>query len=115
METLSYDGFLLQQDNATPHTSRQTTKCLNDKGINILKSPASSTDLSPIENLWGIVKNKVKKARNKIVKERKEDLVKIWNEAPFDAQVFHRIRDRMVSNATEKHQNQLYSKSFEYN
>ena len=70
MKTLYPDGFLLQQDNARPHTSRQTTKWLNDNGINILKWPPSSPDLSPIENLWGIIKNKLKKAGKKTVRNQ---------------------------------------------
>ena len=83
-ETLYPDVFLLQQDNTRTHTSRQTTKWLNDNGINILKWPASSPVLSLLENLWGIMKYKVENAGNRTVKEWKEDLVKIWDKTTFD-------------------------------
>ena len=69
IKTLYPDGFLLQQDNARPHTSRQTTKSLDDNGISILKY-----------TIFVNMKNKVEKERNNTVKEWKEDSIKMWDE-----------------------------------
>ena len=41
------------------------------------------TDLSPTDNLWRIMKNKIKKARNKTVEESKKDLLKMRDRATF--------------------------------
>ena len=49
------DGWLFQQDNAPAHVSRLTLDYLNDKNVDLLPWPANSPDLSPIENLWGII------------------------------------------------------------
>ena len=45
-------GWIFQQDNATCHTSRLVREWFNDEQITVMDSPAQSTDLNPIENLW---------------------------------------------------------------
>ncbi len=58
--------FILQQDLAPAHTAKSTQSWLNDHGVGVLDWPANSTDLNPIENLWGIVKRKMRNKSQKM-------------------------------------------------
>lgn len=52
-------GAVFQQDNARPHTAHIVSTYLNDRNIEMSDWPARSPDLSPIENIWGIMKKKI--------------------------------------------------------
>ncbi len=45
-------------DNAKPHTAAITTAWLHSRRVRVLNWPACSPDLSPIENVWCIIKRK---------------------------------------------------------
>ncbi len=60
---------IFQHDNARPHTASITTSWLRRRRIRVLKWPACSPDLSPIENIWRIIKRKM----------RQEDLRQLSN------------------------------------
>ncbi len=55
--------FIFQQDLAPAHSAKATSTWFKDHGIPVLNWPANSPDLNPIENLWGIVKRKMRYAR----------------------------------------------------
>ncbi len=55
--------FIFQQDLAPAYTAKSTKSWLNIHGVGVLDWPANSPDLNPIENLWGIVKRKMKNKR----------------------------------------------------
>ncbi len=57
--------FIFEQDLAPAHTAKGTKSWFNDHGVTVLDWPANSPDLTPIENLWSIVKRKMRDTRPK--------------------------------------------------
>lgn len=50
------------QDGAPCHTSKQVKEWLENCALDYIKDwPASSPDLNPVENLWSVMKNEIKK------------------------------------------------------
>ncbi len=57
--------FIFHQDLAPGHTAKSTKSWLNDHGVGVLDWPENSPDLN-IENLWGIVKRKMRNMNQKM-------------------------------------------------
>ncbi|KAK3569607.1 hypothetical protein QTP86_002602 [Hemibagrus guttatus] len=74
--------FIFQQDLAPAHTAKSTKSWLNDHGVGVLDWPANSPDLNPIENLWGIVKRKMRNKRPKNADELKATVKETWASIP---------------------------------
>ena len=55
------DGWVLQQDEARPHTSKKTLEFFQENSIQKMQWPVNSPDLSPIEKLWSIMKTHIEK------------------------------------------------------
>ncbi len=58
--------FIFQQDLAPACSAKSTKSWLNDHGVCVFDWPANSPDLNPTENLWGIVKRKMRNKRPKM-------------------------------------------------
>ncbi len=74
--------FILQQNLAPAHTAKGTKSWFNDHGVTVLDWPANSPDLNPIENLWGIVKRKMRDTRPNNADELKATVKETWASIP---------------------------------
>ena len=60
-------GLIFQQDSASIHTSNHTKQFFYDMDIDTMDWPARSSDLNPIENLWGDIVTKALKHFNNLM------------------------------------------------
>ncbi|XP_051522794.1 vesicle transport through interaction with t-SNAREs homolog 1A-like isoform X1 [Myxocyprinus asiaticus] len=75
-----WDG--VRQDLAPVHTAKSTKSWLNDHGVGVLDWPANSPDQNSIENLWGIVKRKMRNKRPTNADELKATFKETWASIP---------------------------------
>ncbi len=71
-------AFIFQQDLAPAHTAKGTKSWFNDHGVTVLDWPANSPDLIPIENIWGIVKRKMRDSRPNNADDLKAAIKAAW-------------------------------------
>ncbi len=81
--------FIFQQDLAPAHTAKGTKSWFNDHGVTVLDWPANSPDLNPIENLWGIVKRKMRDTRPNNADDPKDTIKATW--ASITPEQCHRL------------------------
>ncbi len=74
--------FIFQQDLAPAHTAKGTKSWFNDHGVTVLDWPANSPDLNLIENLWGIVKRKMRDTRPNNADDLKATIKATWASIP---------------------------------
>ncbi len=74
--------FIYQQDLAPAHTAKGTKSWFNDHGVTVPDWPANSPDLNPIENLWGIVKRKMRDTRPNNADDLKAAIKETWASIP---------------------------------
>jgi transposase len=73
---------VFQQDNAPCHKARSVKHFLDGQQFSVLEWPPYSPDLSPIENLWAIVKRKVHLEAVKTKPELLSRIQAIWKDDP---------------------------------
>ncbi len=81
--------FIFQQDLAPAHTAKGTKSWFNDHGVTVLDWPTNSPDLNPIENLWGIVKRKMRDTRPNNADDLKATVKETW--ASIQPQQCHKL------------------------
>ncbi len=81
--------LIFQQDLVPAHTAKSNKSWSNDHGGGALDWPANSPDLNPIENLWGIVKRKMRNKRPKNADELKATVKESW--ASIQPQQCHKL------------------------
>ncbi len=81
--------FSFQQDLAPAHTANGTKSWFNDHGVTVLDWPANSPDLNLIENLWCIVKRKMRDTRPNNADDLKAAIKAIW--ASITPEQCHRL------------------------
>lgn len=77
----------MEQDGATPHTCKTNAHLLNKLFGNDgwIQNPPNSPDLSyPIEDLWAIIKPRVKRRNPSSVTQLKQFLIEEWNSIPIN-------------------------------
>ena len=76
--------FVLMQDGAGAHTSRVTTRFLEDSGIQVMDWSPRSADLNCIEHLWDLIGRSLHNRQHQpqILQELKAALLEEWRVIP---------------------------------
>lgn len=92
------NDLIFQQDNAAIHVSRKSRAWFEEKDIELLKWPACSPDLNPMENLWGILARAVyaNKPPYKTVPDLFVAVCNAWREIP------QKILDSLVNSMQKR-------------
>lgn len=97
----SDEDFTFQQDNAAIHTSRFTQQWFEDHNIDVLDWPARSPDLNPMENLWGILVQRIyyNDQRYDTIDELKAAILMAWEN--IEKNIIENLVDSMNTRLSE--------------
>jgi transposase len=91
LQTLEYYGLevgdiIFQQDNDPKHTSKKAKEFFEEHQMRVLKWPAQSPDLNPIEHLWVYIKRRLNEYPNppEGILELWERIQVEWEKIPVD-------------------------------
>lgn len=96
-ETFANGGSTLQHDLAPCHTSKKVKEHLLKRDIQVLPWPGNSPDIAPIENLFAIVKNKLRQKDTTTKQKLIRAILDIWNGDPSIAETCKSLVNSMPS------------------
>ena len=70
-------GYIFMKDKNSCHLSKSTLCYITERGVNVFDWSGNSADLTPIEEVWNIMKKKSGKLPNN-KKKRKYNICNIW-------------------------------------
>ena len=84
--------LIYQQDNAKAHKAQPVMDYFEDWGYEVLDWPPQSPDLSPIENIWNVMKMRLKarRPRPRTKATMRNAMMEIWDELEDD------IRENLI-------------------
>jgi hypothetical protein len=90
--------FKFQQDNAPGHRAKEFTQYAAEVGLPLVKWPPTSSDLSPIEEVWSTLKRNVEMRRARSEEELKQVIMDEWNKITLEEIRSHIIhcRDKLL-------------------
>lgn len=93
------EHWWFQQDNAPQHTSHLARRWFHTHGVDLIDFPPYSPDLNPIENLWGILKQRVEKRLARTTDEVECILKEEWEalDTQLLASLTHSMHERCQS------------------
>ncbi|KAL4500908.1 hypothetical protein ABPG72_020142 [Tetrahymena utriculariae] len=105
-KSIEQSKWLLLQDNAPCHRSKETKDYLVQNSIETIAHPPNSPDLNPIEQIWAILKRRVEKQQPKNANQLKETIVNEWNQ--IEQSIIQSQFEELYHNTQENLNNQQY-------
>ena len=98
---LPIGGGIFQHYLAPCHFAEKGKKVLQENEIKVLERPGNSPDLKPIENLWGITKNKLRSKDCTTVNKPIEAIISVWYHDDEIAKSFEKLVSSIVQTSEE--------------
>ena len=76
------EGWMLQQDNATPHTAQVVKDTLQEFNLRLLPWPSKSPDLNPIEHAWDRLGRSVASRGPESLRDLRKYFLEEWVKIP---------------------------------
>ena len=96
MNSILPNGWILQCDNDSKHKSKNSLCFYIKNKIKLMKWPAYSPDLNPIENIWGNIKHYLGSRTFSSISSLKKEIEDKWN------QIDHEFCRRLIDSVKRR-------------